>query len=174
MDNYFIYNLCQYIVNEEQSGNGLSPEEFNRLLRVCSQELTRQVFRGYEEGQEVTDNLRRFKRMEILSFVDGEADLPSDYYRKSFLLIGGEGEDSGDIWVEFCDDYDFGFRQTRTLTAPSEDYPIARVGDGVVEILPVSITSGDLYYLKEPDEPLFDYYYDTDGRIVFFEEAPTL
>ena len=176
MDNYFIFNLCQYILNEEQSGNALPPDEFNRLMRVCSLELTRQVFKVYEEGQDVTDALERFKSREFLTFEEGVADLPEDYRKVSFMLgsIPGSGEDeaeSSKSWVDFVSDYEWGERQITYITRPTIYHPIARVVDETLEILPITITNGEFHYLRIPDTPFMDYYYSSDGRIVYFPEG---
>jgi len=167
MTNQEVFDLVKYILNEEESGNALSPEEFNILLNASSWELTRQIFRVYEEGQEVTDAIQRFKSDTALTFVSGEADLPANYYRKSYMTADG-------IWVEFCDDYEFGYRQTRQLTKPDHKYPIARIKSNSIEINPADITSATLYYLRHPNEPFYDYYYDSNGRIVFMPENKVL
>lgn len=164
MDNLFIYNLVRFILNEDESGNAITPDNFSDLMQVCSLELTRQAFKLYEEGQELTDAIERFKDDEDLTFTSGEAGLPADYYRKSFMLAGGK-------WVDFVSDYEFGYRPTKYLTAPSADHPIARLAGGNVEILPNTITAATLYYLRRPNEPFFDYYYDSDGRMVYFPAA---
>ena len=162
MTNEFIYDLCQYILNESESGNALPPNDFTILMQASSLELQQQLFRSLEVNQEVTDALKRFKDSEALTFVTGTSALPTDYGKVSFLLT------DDDAWVDICDDYSFGFRQTRTLTAPSATYPIARLVGDNIEILPTTITDGTLYYLREPATPFFDYYYDSDGRIVAF------
>ena len=161
MDNYFLLRLIQFILNEEESGRALTPDNYSDLLRVTSLELARQVVKNYEDGQDVTDMIQRFKKDEDIEFVNGEALLPGDYYRKSFLLAGS-------VWVEFVTDAEFANRRKSALMPPSAEYPIVRIIGGGLEILPDSITAGELGYIRRPITPFFDYYYDAFGRIIPF------
>ena len=172
MTNWEVYNLCQYILNEEESGNALTPADFDRLLKICSTEMMRNLCKDYEEGQEITDSLKRFKSVAPLTFdTNGQSTtLPANYYRKSFLMFGPPGSK---IWTEFVTDYDFAFRENRYLDGPTARHPYARftndgVGNNILEIRPIpsAITSGAFNYLRRPNEPVFDYYYDSNGRIV--------
>ena len=171
MDNYFLYQLTKFILNEEESGKAITPDEFSHLLRVSSLELTRQVFRGYEEGQEMTDTIRRLKDNEDINFVNGVGDLPSNYFRKSSLLVD-------DAWVDFCTDYEFKHRSSDSvyLKKPTNSHPIGRITGDKIEILPALNATGKFDYLREPESPFFDYYYNEFGRVVYLsvDETHTL
>ena len=173
MTNYFLYQFCNFILNESESGNAITPEDFTSLLRVSSLEMTRQIFKNYEEEQEMTDAIDMFKNMEHLTFTNGWAWLPDNYYRKSFMFALGD-EVNGEVekvWVDFCTDYEWGLRQTEYLMAPTLKHPIARLAGWQVQIRPIEITDALFYYLQKPYDPVFDYYYNANGRIVFFPEG---
>ena len=163
MNNHFLYKLVQFILNEEESGRALTPDNFSDLLAVSSLELARQVVKVYEDGQDVTDIIERLKTSDTLTFTVGEANLPSDYYRKSYLLIG-------DINAEFVTDAEFAKRKGSVLKAPSASYPIVKIAGGKVIVSPASITTGDFNYIKKPETPFYDYYYNALGRVVYLEE----
>lgn len=169
MNNHFVYQLVQYITNEEESGNALTPDNFSKLLQVSSVELTRQAFRLYEDNQEVTDNLRRFKEdLTIGGFTNGSFPLPSGYYRKSYLRA--RKDDSSDyVNVNFVTDSEFSDRYGKLLTGPTYRRPIARITSDAIEIVPSDMHSGIFGYLRKPETPFYDYYYNASGRIVFFE-----
>lgn len=126
MNNYFLYQLSKFILNEEESGKAITPDEFSRLLGVSSLELTRQVFKGYEEGQEITDILRRFKSSSTISFSGGIADLPVGYFRRSALV-------ANESWVDFCSDYEFNIRKSGEVNFERYEKLVENFFDEIVQ-----------------------------------------
>lgn len=75
-------------------------------------------------------------------------------------------QDPNNVYVfDRVTDEEWGQRRKDALTKPTEEYPIAKIADGKIYTLPISLGNVILYYLRTPATPYFDYYTDANLNI---------
>jgi hypothetical protein len=82
-------------------------------------------------------------------------------------------DDTEFIPIDLVTDEEWMFRRNDELTEPTTSYPIARIADDYIYVVPKEINNIFLYYLKQPDTPYFDYYTDDDYNIQYLAVSST-
>ncbi len=162
-----LYNTLIDLVRADKRGESLSVEEFNRVVRICNQELFDEYAEGFEDGIENADSMGGFKVINypISLTLNGEfleGSLPDDY----FQLIGKPKLASAKR-VDLVTEYEHSDRCEDYLTQATLTHPYCIMGglgtrdELMVRVLPITIV-GDLYlsYLRTIVVPYLDYYID--------------
>lgn len=175
-----IKNFVEYIANKEQSGESLSPMEFNRLLKTSAIDFTRFLYgaiEGYKQGdvsptisyentQYITDALRALKVPLTLAVdVNGFANIPTDYahvssIRYSYSKPGKCPTDPAitkTVSIEVVKDDKVGVRLGSALSAPRASRPICVFYKNTIQFYPVNIASVVFTYLKTPATPVWGF-----------------
>lgn len=161
-----IYTTILHQLRKESKGLAVSPDAFTDLLRVENIALFNEEYRVFETTQEITDALRVFKSTDALSFsADGQTQSAKDSLVANYLHVTAIETTAGKK-VDIVTEEEWVNRRLDAITLPTADYPIARIAGDSVYILPASITTATMYYLKSPTAPFFDYYFDANLNIV--------
>ena len=182
-----IYDFIGFIINKEQSGKYISPNEFTSLLRAANYRFFKKYFDVPEEYQvgmpisriqwELTDTVKRklSRFMEsndeangnALAVTNGFATLPTDmFFHDYFASSKGLGR--------ILKGYQFNSIKNNPVTFPTEDRPIATVRNNTtIEIAPNTLTKVDFYYLRRPKDPKYDFYVSAQGKTVYLAPGET-
>lgn len=128
-----IFELCNYILNKEKSGNTLSPEQFNILIENINDDMLNQTTKMLGVSQGVTDMLMPFKVRVGLIFLSGAANLPDDYVRFLTMYDPVVG-----VPIEILEDSEIGDRLNNPITAPTINYPVAYFVNNQINVLPTT------------------------------------
>ena len=173
MNNDELFELLNFILNESETGNAITPEDRGMLLKAASWEFFRALVKNYEDNQEVTDSIEPFKvHAANIPFVLGVGTRPADYYRHGGSLYLDTID--GVIYkrkVDIVTDLEWNDRLSSYLTRPTLKNPILKFADGLMYIQPITITLILMDYINTPDEPEYDYYFDADGNLVYMPEG---
>lgn len=115
----------------------------------------------FESTQKVNDVMRVFKKKHTISLESGEGDLPSDYAS----LTGFEGN------VDVVTDERWGEVKNDVICVPSADYPVLNIYGGKVRVLPETLSSIDINYLKTPIKAVYATTISVNGRDYIFDEG---
>lgn len=171
--------FVDYISNKEQSGNALSPDEFNRLLKASSLDFSRYIYGaaevyqntksaptvGYETIQYVTDAVSVLKVKTDISLIFGAATLPTDYAHVSSIRYNyvkkskceGDSDTTKEVPVEVVKDDKLGERLSSDVNSPTERYPICVFYNGSIQVYPKTCRKVIFTYLKVPATPFRAY-----------------
>lgn len=175
-----IKNFVEYISNKEQSGESLSPLEFNRLLKTSAIDFTRFLYGAiesykpgeasppvsYEATQYITDALRAVKVLTPLTVdVTGSAPIPADYAHESSIryTYNKPGRCDSDplipktVSIEIVKDDKVGVRLGSTLSKPKANRPICVFYKNTIQFYPINIGSVAFTYLKTPATPVWGF-----------------
>ena len=166
-----MYRFVQFIANKEQSGF-IKPSEFNLAAQQAQMQLFTEryghpseyslgnpipVTGGYAQSQKLQDDFNPFMMSDNFSGDIKLNSLSCNYAH----LISIHGSNNSRVKLVSLDEY--GEMSTSQLVAPSSTYPVAYFSDKM-RISVDGITSGKLYYLRYPVDPLWDYYKDSSGK----------
>lgn len=173
-------NFLNFIINKEQSGRFISPTEFTLLLQVANYKFFKKYFDVPEEYQvgvpmsriqwEITDvvkeKLSRFMVETTIVLTNGVGAKPADmFFEDYFTSSSGLGR--------ILKGYEFEKAKNNAVTKPTESYPAATIKNTTIEVAPSTLTSITFNYLRRPNEPIFDYYVDTNDNIVYLAPGET-
>jgi hypothetical protein len=145
-----IWRIVQTVL--KRRGIETSVEQYNRYYAIANYELKDTLYgrgddpTGFETNGVVKDELLPFLVFASVSVPSGLGELPSDYWHKvDFSASGKEGK--------FVTHKEWLRRNNNTITAPSTEYPIAKIANGYIYVLPTSISTIQMTYLKKGNVP---------------------
>ena len=173
-----VKEFVDFLANKEQSGNSVSPDEFNLSLRRATDDLFRKEYGlpedykpgapmpniSYEITQRIKDDMRVFKKTSAISIdSNGVGSVPSDYvhytairYTKITNQKGGNPLIEPKS-VEAIDDDKWDGRIGNSIKFPDKDYPICNFNSDTIQFEPKDLTIVQLTYLKYPSSPVWGY-----------------
>lgn len=156
-------------LRKDRSGNPLKPSEFGDAVYDAAMRVFHRHKRVWEQTQTISELIGGFLKGQTISFVDGIAEVPEDYLHFSSITgLTVEVEGCSTVLEEEITDLlrddQFIYRKKSTLIPPSITRPICRkMGEtqdypnGYLQLLPKSITSGRLHYLRKIARPVWGY-----------------
>jgi hypothetical protein len=161
MNLWEIWSLVEYISNKDFSGNIITPQRFNELIKVVNMDLFRTKYglpEDFQPGRPVpveyaditlknTDDLRAFKVYNYIKTIAGVATtLPRP--------------------VEILREAEFASRQGNWTKKPTLQNPIGTVRSNGIHIRPLTILAVDFSYYRFPVDPQFAWI-ERDGYIEY-------
>lgn len=187
-----IYRLLNYVINKSQTGNALSPTDFNDINKAAQlRHFKRKVGlpeeyqpgvplprQSYEITQKITDDLMPFKvhmgapgTMPLQVANDGTAIIPSNlYYPGSLSYIHFDPTCNVEGQVRMIDvltDGQWVDIAGNSLKRPTYEYPVCNFQSGYIRFLPKDIQRVDFVYLRYPIKPVYDYYISAIGEQIY-------
>lgn len=179
----WLYNFLNYIANKEQSGNGFTPEEFNRILGAVNLDYFKLKYglpeqyrpgqplpaQSYEITQKITDDLRSCKvwmggpnEAQMAVDVYGRADIPSNYVhvssvRYKYSVNDGCSATITPSTVEILTDAQIGDRLSNSIKMPTLKDPVCIFYSDFIQFYPINIGYIDFTYLRMPTTPVFGF-----------------
>lgn len=180
MNNGEIYNLVLYIGNKENFGGYLNADQFQQQLEIANIVLLKEnlgITNDYNFGAPISrrqkgmntildDTTNVFKKKATVSFSSGVGALPSDYFKYDILRQATTGKK-----IEILSSPEVAQRNSSYIDAPSTTFPVAEIIGTSLNIYPTSILSASLVYYRYPVAPVFDYYVDASGELIYLENA---
>jgi len=166
------------LVRKDKRGRSLDIDEFNRVAKIANARLYAHYYNQFETSNDVSNALAKFKVTNYeVSLTAGVGTLPANYYD----LIGAprytDGSDTRE--VDVVTNIEYTKRQSDYLTRPTTTHPIMMLA-GVsgtqtqVYVLPVTVSSIRVDYLKEASTPFLDYYVnDTTLEYTYIDAGST-
>lgn len=173
MNNWTIYQIVNYLINKEQTGNTFNAEEFQMILNHSSLKLfkrrlgmpeeyqmqTAYTQQGYANTTRILVDLEDFIKRENLTYTSGITNNPTDMeypigmkYKQANVNCT-EGYKS--IIVELVNAGELIMRESSSLKEISYDYPVYEIANGTLRIYPNTIQHTDFTYLKTPLQAVF-------------------
>ena len=169
-----VYRVVLAIMNKEQRGY-LTPDQFNRLGRQAQLDLLEKSFYDYNrhltrrniqgvnsEYGDIADNIQEkidsLSREASLTFTNGSCDVSlvgssNDTIFKIIQLTTS----SRSIEVESVKKSELTYLNASKLNKPQTDFPVYYYSGNSINILPLTITSATLDYIKVPSDPIWGY-----------------
>lgn len=182
-----LLDFLNFIINKEQSGRFINPKEYTRVLQRSSYTFFKKYFDVPEEYQvgmpqsriqwEITDTVKeklsRFMvQMDLananrLQLTNGFATKPTDMFYMDYFISpeGGVGRLRKGYQMDKA-------KQSR-LVPPTTAKPVATERGDRFEFAPNTMAEVDFYYLRRPNDPVFDYYLDQNDNIIYLPPGQT-
>lgn len=189
-----VYELVQFIANKDQSGNTMSPDEFNLSLRRAADDYFRWLYGlphkyapnfpmpapAYELTQKIKDDMRVLKVAGDDAIFDvsagGRMTIPDDYvavtsiYYKLFKSGETCDDTEGEIRpVERIDDDKWAGRVSSSLKKPTKKRPICNFRNNHVQFEPKNLGKVYFEYLRCIQTPIWGYTIVND--VAVYDEA---
>lgn len=179
LTNQQVFDLIRFIAKKEVNGD-ISPNEFNLLLPVCSTELYDQILSLYEKDDFATATLSRFKvymgnnTPQLAIDTYGKATFPTDYKKYSGSIYKQIINNVTYLRkVDELTDEEYTTRLASYITIPTKNNPVVNIRDEYFQFYPYNLVSVDLMYLRVPTIPIYDFYYDANGNMIFMPTNTT-
>lgn len=145
----------EQVMSKYSSGGYLSPTEFDNYARIAQIEKLTDELDNALDSSVKTASLSGFKtEPSSFSVTSGKLTKPDDFL--AFETAVFNDYSSGSMYAapfeELTNDK-FTFRKGSALEAPSEEFPALTVRDTYLDVLPKSIGSVMLVYIKVPPKP---------------------
>lgn len=182
-----MYELMEFILNKDYSGNMLTPNRFKQLIKVVNIDKFKKKYGLPEEYQpgkpipreyvEITlknaDDLKAFKATPLMNTPcpGGLLSYPPDYAHRDELYYNEAVTIDGIVTVlprpvEILRESQTSSRRGSFTKMPSLRYPIGVMRNNGIQIYPITITSVDFTYWRWPVDPVFAYVQGT-GYITY-------
>lgn len=161
-----MYYTIRQLSSEGQSG-WMPPNEVARALNLASADKFNEEKRAFEATSFISDNLRKFKRTSDRPVSAGSATLPDDYGFRTSMSVTSSGKN-----VDIVPDSEWNSRINDPIAPPTSDRPIASIGPSIT-VVPASLPSVTLKYLKKPIVMVIDFTEDGNGDITINQGSST-
>jgi hypothetical protein len=181
-----IYDELLFRAGKDLRGGYITPDDFNRAIKIVNQRYLNTLVDNFEKDREITSDLQTFiktlgsPQYPAMSFTPvlagrpergGYATIPADIWYQataSFLEQLNEqcSYDTNYRSIEFVSQHEFDAKMRNSITSPvdnpSENDPILLTRNDKYYIYPY-MPRITFTYIREPIQPVFDYYTDTFG-----------
>lgn len=169
-----VYRVVLAIMNKEQRGY-LTPDQFNRLGRQAQLDLLEKSFYDYNrhltrrnvqgvnsEYGDIADNIQEkidaLAREADITFTTGVYDATGlDNGNNPIFKIIQLTTSNRTVEVESVKKSELTYLNASKLNQPQTDYPVYYYNGNNIKILPVTISSATLDYIKIPSDPIWGY-----------------
>lgn len=160
-----IKELAQTILNRHFSGRALSEDEFNLFVKNANIKLFEMYLAQLKEASSVDNplanlierstELRPFKKVEVGSVSGGFTQLPTDYkeYSSVLVTVGNLIQRQADVVSE----HEMTNLRTSVIVPNLSENPKVSFIEHQMKFLPTNTDSFELWYLKNPISPFYDY-----------------
>jgi len=148
-----------------------TPEQRDRARNLAVEELYQEDYDVFEDTQKITDTLGHYKTRCTLTY-KSIIYLPDDHH----FTTGLSGIKSGiEKQIKVIDDSRWALRKSSKLLPITDDNPIANTFEKVIEVLPATLDSVKVYYLRKPLESKWGYTISVnDNRTPVFSEDKSI
>lgn len=157
------------LINKDQSGNTITPTQFNLFAQRAQMELFEQLYKNFESTQEITDSMHEFLVPGLLNVdqVTGRAPYPSDYihtasirkaYYKNNILTERP--------VKQVKNADWATTLSSNIVTPTAKRPVMTYYSAYMQFAPKNVGGILLDYFKKPADPKWAFTM-TAGRPVY-------
>jgi len=176
MNNWTIYQIVNYLINKEQSGNTFNAEEFQLILNEEYQLQTAYTQQGAFVTSRMIMDLAEFITVEQMSYTSGVSDYPTsmaypvgmEYKRLDESCDGGYES----VAVELVNAGELVMRKSSGLKPISYEYPLYEIASDI-RIYPKTISTSEFTFLKKPNDAVFVTTTDANGEEVYDAAAST-
>lgn len=155
-----IVKAVNKLSNRRQS-RYFSVDEITEAINDAVLDMFNEGRSEFEKTQVVNDLLRVFKTKATIELTEGEGDLPTDYAS----LTGFEDN------IDVVTDERWGEVKNDVICPADSDYPVLNVYGAKVRVLPNTISSVDINYLKKPTKAVYGKTLSENGRDYMFSEV---
>lgn len=148
------------LLKNEGQGHFNSPEDIDTALNAGSNDKANEEKRLFESTRFVSDNLSNFKTVASIALTVGLGSKPDDY---DYATAGLTSDESNQ--VDIVSDSEWATRKNDPIDPPSAEHPICAIRD-MIEVVPHSVSSFSLHYLRVPGTMVFAYTIE-DDQIVY-------
>ena len=171
-----ILKYCNIVLNKDQSGNSLSPVQFNTLLNAVNEEMLDYYYREYartSQAMPVDFQRRILASSPISKFItnasftpfQGNVAMPDDARYVAAAISFRQGVMRN---VEmFHDEPTFAVVKNSLLHRDITTNPVGIQRNRVWEFLPKNIETVDIAYFRNPATPYYDTAIDADDNVLY-------
>lgn len=151
--------FVEFVSNKVQSGNAVSPSQFNEVANRAQMQLFEKDFQTFIATKQVSEYLKTFFKNKVYSVpVTGIISYPSDFQhlaslRKYYISASGGKE----IPVEEVKNESWGDIQISALYQPTLRFPKYSEFSDSIRLLPKTIGIVMMDYFKTPVAPVWGY-----------------
>jgi hypothetical protein len=167
--------FTEFVSNKAQSGNTISPSQFNAVSNRAQMQVFEKDFETYLQTGDISEYLKTFlKNQTTMVPISGTFPYPSDWEHASSIrsyLVRPDGG-STEVPVVEVKNSSWGAISTSQLQVPSKRFPkYSEFGNGI-RFLPKSIGSVMIDYFKTPVVPVWGFT-TVSGRPVYDSSTST-
>jgi hypothetical protein len=156
----YIHSFIQTLKNRGQA-RYFTPSQITEAVNSSVLDMFNEGRKDYEQTQVINDLMRVFKADATVSLTAGVGSLPSNY-----ASITGF-----DKKVDLVDDASWGEIKTDIVCPPATEYPFASVTGSTIKVLPTTIATIGIKYLKKPTDSVYATTTSGDGRSFIFNSG---
>jgi len=173
-----VYRVVLAVLNKEQRGY-LTPDQFNRLGRQAQLDLFEKSFYDYNrqltkrniqgvnsEYGDIADNIEEkidlFAESSTKTITNGVFSAPTDLYRTIQVVKADRLTE-----IEKIKKSEYVYLGSSKLTQPSSDFPIYYFDNQEFNVLPNTLTSCVIDYIRRPLDPAWVFTTGSSGQYVY-------
>lgn len=176
MTNNDLYNIILDFIRKDRRGGVLSELEYQLELQRMNISYMETILPMYEKDKNITDKLGLFKKVldgSSLTMSSGRITIPVDYIKHGYLHYRQDGSVDKIRVLDELTDAQWSSRLGSSISTPEERFPVCIYREGYIDFIPSTMTKNyfEYSYIRYPDTPYFDGYYNANGNFIYLEEG---
>jgi hypothetical protein len=179
-----VLKYVNYICVKENSGSTLKPDQYNTIIlasnvNMFNKQVTEAQLMALQSKMPFSETLfnmaalREFQVLENISFTTGTFDVTTlsnsfAYWGSMITLYGGSYKK-----IEILTVKEYAERRTNMIYKQLSEYPGALFNGDIITVLPNNIATAEFVYMKNPVQPVYDYYIDANLNYVYLAAGTT-
>lgn len=151
--------FTEFVSNKVQSGNTISPSQFNEVANRSQMQLFESDFQTFLGTKNISEYLKTFLKNKTTTVpLTGELSFPSDFQHIASLRSYYVKESGGvEVPIEEVRNESWGAISTSDLLTPTKRFPKFSKFGGVIRFAPKNVGIVMMDYFKTPVVPVWGY-----------------
>lgn len=160
-----IYLFIKNLLKKDDRGNIISPSDYQNIIEKASETYFNSEFEKYRIAKKVPSTLEHLVYTMDISVVSGIGNVTS--YMNYFPIEASYIVNDKPINIQILDQKEYKKRLGTKILYPTNERPIATLYQSNFNVKPLTSATVKMDYLRFPNKPFFDYYYQ-NGKIITY------
>lgn len=175
-----VKDYINFVVDITNNGNRLNPPEFNNLLKTYYLPYFRIKVKEFTNMEDADDPNKSQLYYNILpEMLSSPSNVTISGGSGSLPATFGAWKDAYGTYnsirkrVELITEGEYLERMENMLGLPFDDFPGCVIRGSTVTVIPNDINPLTLIYYTKPEQPIYDYYINANGKEIYMTEGQT-
>lgn len=160
-----IHDRINFAIKKGHTGH-IPPDQIDNEIHAESMNLWKKYVEEFERTSKIAMFLNPFKKTELITLTSGSGVTTNDNINDIIPISVGT---SSDVEIDILSRADYLNRINHPIKALETEYPICLIDNGTISVLPNTISSVRIYYLRPPIKP--EYKFTVSGDRYIYDDA---
>lgn len=152
--------LYDYALRRNKASGRYTIPQFNEMLDLAQNNVIKDQVeeKGIEAYLSDADKSVKLIKDSTIAIASGIFPYPNDYlYLDRLSHVWNDGGTNRNAPIDILRSYEFDRRANSSLEGPTDEFPIGEYAEGGFKVIPYTISSVKISYLKRPEKPVWGF-----------------